>query len=441
MLRDGHCNCGADGMSFWKKIFKNILWTGLSRSAGVAVSLASIGVLTRALGDSGYGQLSSTLAFMFLFSFLADAGLRQVLARRLGEVEEREEADWVSDIVSLRLVLLAVFLMIGALVVWFTPYPYIVKVGAVLAGLHFLFLSLSQLLMAVFQKKFIVYYGQVAEFLGRLLQLGVIVIGFLIGYGVLWMLGAYVAGALLSFLVSLALVWRWAAVQFHWRPEVFKQILKEALPIGIVVISSALYFRVDILLIGFFEPPAALAASSQAAVGFYNLGFKVLENLVFFPAVLAGLLLPEFSRQLKKGSFQNFLQLFKQGFGLLSLGGLMASVALFLLAKWAVLLLGGSEFLQAVPVLKILSGALFFITLATFFNEALIALKATKKLAAVFLGGLVFNVVANIIVIPSHSYIGAAWTTLVTEAFIAVALFGIIAYQFCLEKRDRVRPG
>ncbi len=59
------------------------------------------------------------------------------------------------------------------------------------------------------------------------------------------------------------------------------------------------------------------------------------------------------------------------------------------------------------------------IFLSQLFAQSAIALGKQKQLAIIYFLGMIFNVVANFILIPYFSYIGASVTTLVTESFIA----------------------
>jgi len=78
------------------------------------------------------------------------------------------------------------------------------------------------------------------------------------------------------------------------------------------------------------------------------------------------------------------------------------------------------EFQDAVPVLRILSLAMF----VAYFNHltgfTIVALGKQRSYFFVALGALVFNLIVNWLVIPRFSYFGAAWVTLLTESLVLV---------------------
>ncbi len=54
------------------------------------------------------------------------------------------------------------------------------------------------------------------------------------------------------------------------------------------------------------------------------------------------------------------------------------------------------------------------------------ALNLQKQGMIIYFFGMLFNVVANLFIIPRYSYMGAAWTTVVTELLVTILLFALI---------------
>ena len=57
---------------------------------------------------------------------------------------------------------------------------------------------------------------------------------------------------------------------------------------GATAVITFMYFKMDTIILSVLQP--------SAHVGIYNVAYKVIENLIFFPAMLAGLILPLLSR-------------------------------------------------------------------------------------------------------------------------------------------------
>ena len=68
-------------------------------------------------------------------------------------------------------------------------------------------------------------------------------------------------------------------------------------------------------------------------------------------------------------------------------------------------------------------GIIFF---GNILGRAVIALDLQKKAVFAYLLGVVLNVVLNLIFIPSYTYMGAAWTTVITELLVVAFLFWLV---------------
>ena len=66
-----------------RSIFANFSIASLSRLILGGISLVIVAFLTRYLGVSGYGDYSTILAYLFLFTILADLGLYSMLVREI----------------------------------------------------------------------------------------------------------------------------------------------------------------------------------------------------------------------------------------------------------------------------------------------------------------------------------------------------------------------
>jgi len=101
-------------------------------------------------------------------------------------------------------------------------------------------------------------------------------------------------------------------------------------------------------------------------------------------------------------------------------------IGLLILALPIVVLIGGKEFSGSASVLQILSLAIGLIFLGNLFGRAIIALDKQKAGAWIYFGGMVFNILANLIFIPKYSYFGAAMTTVFTELLVTILMLILI---------------
>ena len=161
------------------------------------------------------------------------------------------------------------------------------------------------------------------------------------------------------------------------------------------------------------------------STGYYNVAYKVLESFIFFPAMLVGLFLPIMSRKAKEGILE-LRKIISFLINIIILFSIPTVVGGILLSSSIINIIGGIEFLPATTTLQILFVAIGIISISTIFSSAVIVLNIQKKAVKIYGIGFIFNIIANLILIPKYSYNGAAYATLVTEIIIAIALIYII---------------
>ncbi|OGZ63055.1 MAG: hypothetical protein A3H51_01050 [Candidatus Spechtbacteria bacterium RIFCSPLOWO2_02_FULL_38_8] len=388
----------------------------MSKVIGGFVSLVILALITRSLGVFGFGQYATGIAYLSTFQILADLGLYSLLTKEISQKPE-EEKELVGQFFTLRLIVAVFFMGLASVLVFLFPYSRELKLGIVFASSAFVLLSLSQLFMGVFQKYLQVYKAAIAELLGRAVQLGFVWFFFIVGGGLFHYLGAVIAGVFIIFTVDLVFVRGLVPFKLVFKNLNWRRIVKTTYPIAISIIFTLLYFKSDTLILSILK--------TQEDVGIYNVAYKVLEVLIFFPAAFFGLLLPLLSLYAKENK-EKFSRLLSRLTELTFAVGLTAVVCGILLSYSIVNFIGGTDFLSSGLPLQILFIAVGIIFWATLLGNAVIALDLQKKAMWAYIAGFVFNFIANLIFIPRFSYIGASWTTVATELLVTVYLVWVI---------------
>ncbi|MEX0878067.1 MAG: flippase [Candidatus Spechtbacterales bacterium] len=398
------------------KITFNTIASSLGRVIGGILALASVGFITRGLGKGGFGEYSTVVAYLSTFQILADLGLYSLLTKEISQKPDKEK-ELVGHYFTLRLFTAALFLFLASILVFAFPYSLEVKMGVVITSSAFLFLSLSQIFLGVFQKHTQVYKAAIAEVLGRTAQLGFVWYfftkeGVLVSYLSALIVGAFVIFALNLFFTRKLVRFRLLVSFKEWR-----RITKETLPIAASLLFTLLYFKADTILLSIMK--------TQEDVGIYSAAYKVLETLIFFPAAFMGLMLPVLSRYAKNNK-EKLSLVMSQLLKLITVGAFPVVVGGALTATTVVYFIGGADFLASALPLQILflaTGVIFF---GTLFGNTVIALGLQRKAMWAYFAGFVFNFAANIVVIPQYSYIGTAWTTVFTEILVTTYLVFIV---------------
>jgi O-antigen/teichoic acid export membrane protein len=187
-----------------------------------------------------------------------------------------------------------------------------------------------------------------------------------------------------------------------------------------MLVLNALYFRIDIIILSILR--------SEQEVGWYSLAYKIIENGLFFPAMLGGLLLPHISAAITSQNFYKAKELVSQGLTLSVYGGSIIVAVLVIFPKQLIFFIAGHNFLESAPLLQILSIALAIMFVGNIFGFALIALSEQRKLVWLYLALLIGNLVCNAIFIPLYGAIAAAWVTVATE-LVAMVVAARIVYM------------
>lgn len=412
-------------MTLVSKIAYNTAVSTGARVIGVALSLVGIGFIARYLGQEGFGSYALILAFLAIFNILADLGLYTLMTREISR-PNADEKKIASNIFTLRIAVLLVFLSLAFILVWLFPYPLQVKIGVAIGAVAFLFLSASQVLMGIFQKYLRTDRAALAEVVGRAIQLGLVIFFIHLDLGLLVILVALIVSAISIFILNFFFARKYIPLCLAFDFSYWKKLLKVALPIAISIVFVLIYFKIDsiFLSLGFINRSSVSPISD---VGIYNIAYKVLEGLIFFPAMFVGLIMP----LLSKFAFSNrnqFKKIFQKTLDILIIFIVPVIIGLLILSLPIVTLIGGKEFNVSAPVLQILAFAIGIIFLGNLFGHGIIALDKQKIGAWIYFGGMIFNVVANLIFIPKYSYLGAAATTVFTE-FLVTALLLYLIYK------------
>lgn len=403
-------------MAIAKKVAYNFLASSLGRVIGSFFSLASVAFITRALSVEGYGQYSTILAFLYLFLGIADLGLYTLMLREISrpEVDERRV---VGAFFTVRLMSSIVFLGGASILVFFFPYPEEIKLGVVFSFFGFVALSLSQILMPIFQKYLAMGKSAIADISGRAIQFILVFLFFAEKLGLFWFLFALVFSSGATFFINLFFCRKYVRFSLNFDYQYFKKILKLACPIALSIIFTMIYFRGNTILLSLLK--------TQKDVGIFNLGYKVLENLLFFPAAFIGLIMPFLSYSAVKDT-ESFRRVMQKAFDVLAMGALPLAIGGFFVSPFAVSIFGGKEFFPAVAPLRILLFTAIFIFFGNLGGNSLIALNRQKKLALIYLAGAIFSLGINLFLIPEYSYNGVAITAFFTEALVTGLMFWLI---------------
>jgi O-antigen/teichoic acid export membrane protein len=399
-----------------KKIAYNTIISAASRILGTAIALTTLGLITRYLGQDGFGNYSIVMAFLYIFSVLADLGLYSITLREISK-EGADESEIVSHAFSFRFFSGLFIFGLAPAIAWLFPYSIETKIGIAIASFGFWFLSNTQVLVTVFQKYLKMERVAMGELAGRVVQIGLIVFFIAKNMGFFNIILATSISSLANFLLIFIFVQKYTAVKIRWNLPYWKRIMKASFPLALSAVFVMIYFKLDTLMLSLMKP--------ASDVGIYGVAYKILENLIFFPALFVGLIMPLLAKYALTDAAE-FKRVAQRGLDVLLIFALPMALGGLVLSGPIIALIAGPGFGAAAGVLDILIFATAVIFMGSLFSNMIIALEKQKALAKIYAVGAAVNFGVNLILIPRFSYWGAASSTLFTEALVTFLMLVVI---------------
>jgi O-antigen/teichoic acid export membrane protein len=401
-----------------RKIAYNVLVSTVSKILATVLALVSIGLITRYLGKEGFGDYATVMAFFAFFGAAGDLGLYTVSTREISR-PGADASRIMSNVFTIRLVTSLLIVLLSPLVVVYFPYPQEVKYAIIIIAASFFFSSAYQVLNGVFQKNLAIDKIAISELTGKILQVVLVAVAVKFNLGFQWVVSPLLFYMILSF--SLILFWsrKYVKLRIRFDFEYWKKILQESYPIGIVAIITFVYFKIDTIMLSVMK--------SSADVGIYNAAYKVIENISFFPGMIIGLIFPIMSQHIFSDR-EKFRDISDKTFKIFVILIVPLIIGTMFLSEGIINLIGGIGFDQSADVLRILVFSLAFIFFGNFFNAVIISANHQKKLMYVLIFAAIFNVTANLFLIPSSSmpFFSAAYVAALTELLVASSTFYLV---------------
>jgi len=318
----------------------------------------------------------------------------------------------------IRLISALVACVVAVGVVFLTPYRQDRDLFyGIMIGCGFLFFNLlASVFDMVLQSRLKMQFSALAELISRMISLAALYMVILFHGDFLWIASSIAIWGVLIFLFK----WLFAANFILIKPEldlkVANWILHLSVPMGIVFIINNLYFRLDTLML--------FVIKGSSAVGIYSVAYKILEVAAFFGSYFASSLKPALSQGIDKDK-EKIASVVRKSISAMLFIALPIATICIAFADKIIIFLSNPEFISGSIALIILAFALPFLYLDVLLAEIFIANDNRRLLLTVSLSVLAFNFIANLIILPIYSFVGAATTTLISE----ILLFGLyVAY-------------
>lgn len=400
-------------------IGRNILSLVISRIFAGLILFLIYTRLAQYLGPEAAGQYGLLASFLTVFSIFVDLGMTQLVVKKVSENKE-EGGKYLSNFFTVQFCLGTVFMLVMAGFVYFANYPslvanslYVTSVGLLLASLSLPFraiINANQRMSIIARVNF---YNSVINGIFMIVAIAFIKNIFFLSF-------ISIAVALFDVLVY----WYYAQkhfvkfkLEFDW--AFVRKMIALTLPFTLLTFFS-IYNRIDTLMLPHLR--------SFEETGYYTAAYKFWDVLAFFPSVIGLTLYPFFAESIARNLREQARAGLETYTRYMIAIGVPISVGAFVMARPMTIAFYGQQFAPAAGAMWLLILAVSLLIIYSPMNSLIIS-QQTKAATKITGFTLLFNVVANLILIPKYGFVAAAAVTVGSE------MIQLLGYTYIIKKR------
>jgi O-antigen/teichoic acid export membrane protein len=386
-----------------RDIAGQVLLRALNLALGVGVTL----LLVRTLGADGFGRWSVLLAVFGFVAYFGSLGLAQVTVERAAADPDRAP-HWFGALVTLRLALAGpvTLLSLGVCLLLADDADMRIAAALVCAVLPVSVLSGLSVVFQLQVRNVVVTAIEVGN--GVLWAAAVVAVALLDG-GLVAIAAAFLVVSTITNVAYIVLALRASPVRFRDSRSLWSALMRQGLPVGIGGLLTLGYGYVDQVIV--FEVAGVRDA------GLYGAVYRIYERIQFLPAAIMTTLFPLFVAA-RDTDPDRVRRLFRTAVDYLLLTSLPALAITLAGATPITRLLFGDEFTDAGPALPLLMATFVVVSLGYLTGYLIVAYRLQRSFLAIAVGALIFNVAANLALVPEYGFMAAAWLTLATEVLV-----------------------
>ena len=200
-----------------------------------------------------------------------------------------------------------------------------------------------------------------------------------------------------------------------------RQHLKPIFTFFAMSVAISIYTALDTTMLGFI--------SGDEQVGFYTAATRINKIVISVITAASSVLLPRLSFYISKHDDEKFHSLSEKALKLIILLSLPCTVGLSLIAKQVILIISGTNYIDAIPVMQMMNPIIVAISLSGLIGIQILMPLGKEKitLVSVILGAII-NFSLNLFLIPKKGAFGAAIATVCAESFVTI-------FQLIFEKK------
>lgn len=205
-------------------------------------------------------------------------------------------------------------------------------------------------------------------------------------------------------------------VKLSFKEISFKRHLRPLLIIFSNSVITTIYLVFDTIILGFI--------TSDEHVGYYSASMRISKLSLAVISAVSIVLLPRLTLAFRNENFDEAASLLDKSINFVIFLSVPIALGTFCLSREIILLFAGSQYLPAVAALKVLCFIVIFVGVAQVLShQILLPSHMERKILYASLIGVVLSLGLNFALIPILRHIGAAISSVATEALVTLILF------------------
>ena len=381
------------------------------------------------VGSESYGFYFSLLNFTLLLNMIPDLGITNYNNRNIARHTQLLNKH-LANVSGLKIILAAVYAvisMIAALIIGYSAKQISLLVFLILnqifisfslyfrSNLTALHLFRTDSFLSILDRSLMILFCSILLFTnvtGHTMQIE-------------WFVYIQTFSYLLASIIIFGVVKHYSGtIKISFHRTFFIIFLRKSYPYALLILLMSLYTRLDSVLIERLLP----GTEGKEEAGIYAQAYRLLEAVSNFGVLFAGLLLPIFSRMLKQR--EDIRPMLRFSFLLIIAPTILIASSSWFFRQEIMEALYHHHTSQSPLILGLLMFTFIAIATNYIFGTLLTAKGTLKQLNILAGGGVLLNLVLNLILIPRMMAAGAAWSAFITQSIMAVSQVILVLYLF-----------
>lgn len=395
-------------------IFRNTFFVTLSQSWQMIMAVVMMPFATRYLGVEGFGQYNTATVIMFYVFLINDFGLNTWVTRELARHKERT-GEILSRAIAMKTMLILPCFLFVLMYTLLTNYDATSYQAIWIFALYGVVDSFTQLGYAIFRSRERMELETIVAGLTKTLLTGLAILALVSGWGLLAFSAMFLLSTFFSMSLSLYFVHsRFSPLRFSREWPAGIDMLRKSAYFGLALLIASSYDKLDVLMLSWMK--------GMEMVGLYSAPNKLLSFTHQIPTIFATAFFPQMARfvadRLELG------RIVTTAIKYLVMLAVPMVAGIFMISDPLTVLVFGGSFTHSATALRIMAfaSALQFINI--FMAGLYGATNHQNRILQIEIVALVFKVAVNLYLIPHYGFLGAAISTVATEALVCALALG-----------------